>query len=158
MIGSAEVGGQYTVKVYESEKEQLDDDSWRHTRIILSPDSSDVTFEPIVLEGVGDGDVRVLAQLTHAPAGPPANTGSRIRLKPSETSPSACLGRKSRTTNAIIPTRAMSITSEVCFTGLESYRVGVRCRVVLRLQCSSAAQGVDPHVEVVPLRPRGPCR
>lgn len=62
-IQDAEVGGQYTVKIYESEKEQSDDGSWRHTRIVLSPDSSDATFEPIVLEGESGHEVRVLAEL-----------------------------------------------------------------------------------------------
>ena len=62
-IQDAEVGGQYTVKVYASEKEQLGDGSWRHTQVVLNPDSSDAAFGPIELEDGDDDGVRVLAQL-----------------------------------------------------------------------------------------------
>ena len=62
-IQDAESGGQYTVKVYQSEKEHRDDGSWRHTRVSLNPDSTDQRFAPIVLESIAEGGVRVLAQL-----------------------------------------------------------------------------------------------
>ena len=41
-------GNRYTVKVYHSEKTQHDE-TWAHTKITLSPQSSDASFQPIVL-------------------------------------------------------------------------------------------------------------
>jgi hypothetical protein len=54
-IADPETGGQYTVKVYSSEKVPAEDGGWRHRRITLRPDSDRPGFEPIVIE-VGDGD------------------------------------------------------------------------------------------------------
>lgn len=54
-IDDPETGGQYTIKVYSSEKVQAEDGGWRHRRITLRPDSDRPGFEPIVIE-VGDGD------------------------------------------------------------------------------------------------------
>lgn len=59
-IQDSEAGGSYTVKRYESEK-QGDTESWRHTRIKLLPENPE--FEPIVLEGISEGDVSVIAEL-----------------------------------------------------------------------------------------------
>ena len=46
-IYDSETGGHYTVKVYESEKINTPDDSWRHTKIILRPDSNLSGYELI---------------------------------------------------------------------------------------------------------------
>ncbi|MDA0226289.1 MAG: DUF2075 domain-containing protein [Proteobacteria bacterium] len=54
-IADPETGGQYTVKVYSSEKVPAEEGGWRHRRITLRPDSDRPGFEPIVIE-VGDGD------------------------------------------------------------------------------------------------------
>ncbi len=54
-----ETGERYTVKRYESEKTK-DGDSWRHARIILKPVNPD--FQPIVLTGVEEGQVQVIAE------------------------------------------------------------------------------------------------
>lgn len=54
-IDDPETGGQYTIKVYSSEKVPAEDGGWRHRRITLRPDSDRPGFEPIVIE-VGDGD------------------------------------------------------------------------------------------------------
>jgi len=54
-IADPETGGQYTVKVYSSEKVPAEEGGWRHWRITLRPDSDRPGFEPIVIE-VGDGD------------------------------------------------------------------------------------------------------
>ncbi|MDT3678655.1 MAG: DUF2075 domain-containing protein [Burkholderiaceae bacterium] len=54
-IDDPETGGQYTIKVYASEKLPVKDGGWRHRRITLHPDSDRPEFEPIVLE-VEDGD------------------------------------------------------------------------------------------------------
>lgn len=53
-IADSETGGRYTVKVYRSEKVPAEDGGWRHSRIILSPDSDQPGFEPIVLEMARD--------------------------------------------------------------------------------------------------------
>jgi len=55
--------GSYTVKLYESEKEATDDGSWRHTRITLKPDSTDATYQPLVFEDLGEGELRIIAEL-----------------------------------------------------------------------------------------------
>ncbi len=55
-----ETGQRYTVKRYESEKVQ-DGDSWRHAKITLKPVNPD--FEPILLDGADEGQVRVIAEL-----------------------------------------------------------------------------------------------
>ena len=60
-IEDPEFGGRYTVKIYESEKAQSDD-SWGHSVVRLKPDSDEPSFEPIVLEDIEDGDLRVIAE------------------------------------------------------------------------------------------------
>lgn len=62
-ISDSELGGRYTVKVYESEKVATEDGGWRHTVIRLKPDSDDASFEPIVLEDVDEGALTVIAEL-----------------------------------------------------------------------------------------------
>ncbi len=52
-----ETGQRYTVKRYESERQE---DSWRHVRITLRPVNPD--FEPIVLTG-DEGELQVIAEL-----------------------------------------------------------------------------------------------
>ena len=55
-----ETGARYTVKRYESERVG-DGDSWRHARITLKPNNPE--FEPIVLTGMDEGEVAVVAEL-----------------------------------------------------------------------------------------------
>lgn len=55
-----EHGGQYTVKLYESEKVFAADGSFRHTRITLKPLNPDVA--PIVLAPEDEGEVRVVGE------------------------------------------------------------------------------------------------
>jgi len=55
-----ETGDRYTVKRYESEKHESGD-TWRHARVTLKPENPD--FQPIVLTGVEDGAVRVIAEV-----------------------------------------------------------------------------------------------
>ena len=59
-IQDHETGGSYTVKRYESEK-QADGDSWRHTVIRLVPENPE--FDAIVLKGIREGDVSVIAEM-----------------------------------------------------------------------------------------------
>jgi hypothetical protein len=58
-----EMGGRFTVKVYESTKVDASDGTWNHQEVRLRPDSHDPTFQPIVLnqEG-GTPDVAILAE------------------------------------------------------------------------------------------------
>lgn len=62
-IQDADAGGSYTVKLYESEKEAGGEEAggWRHGMIRLLPANPE--FEPIVLTGVDEGDVEVIAEL-----------------------------------------------------------------------------------------------
>jgi type III restriction enzyme len=58
-VTDSDTGGQYTVKVYDSEK-RVTEDEREHTRITLKP--LNPKYEPIVLRTSEDGDVRVLAE------------------------------------------------------------------------------------------------
>jgi type I restriction enzyme R subunit len=62
-IQDSDAGGSYTVKRYESEKEPggKEGDGWRHKVIRLVPENPDL--EPIVLTGIDEGDVSVVAEL-----------------------------------------------------------------------------------------------
>jgi uncharacterized protein len=48
-IADPETGGQYTIKVYSSEKVPDDNGGWRHQRITLRPDSDVPSFKPLIL-------------------------------------------------------------------------------------------------------------
>jgi type I restriction enzyme R subunit len=61
-IADPETGGSYTVKVYESTK-WMSGGEWRHSDISLKPDSTDPSFQPLVLTDVEDeNDVLVVAE------------------------------------------------------------------------------------------------
>jgi hypothetical protein len=62
-IQDPEMGGQFTVKVYESETQELGDGEWQHSRILLKPASTDPGFQPIVLEELVEGELVVVAEL-----------------------------------------------------------------------------------------------
>lgn len=62
-IDDPDLGGRYTVKVYESEKVADGDGGWRHRRMILRPDSDRSGYAPIVLEAGDAGDVQIVAEL-----------------------------------------------------------------------------------------------
>lgn len=59
-----DTGNRYTVKKYKSETENLDDGSWRHTRITLSPLNPE--FQNIVLENIPGHAFRVAAEFITA--------------------------------------------------------------------------------------------
>jgi hypothetical protein len=61
LISDPETTRQFTIKRYKSEKEYFDDGTWRHKKIILSPDNND--FNDIVLEDVPAVEFRVVAEL-----------------------------------------------------------------------------------------------
>lgn len=63
-IADPETGGQYTIKVYSSEKVPAEDGGWRHHRIALRPDSDQSGFEPIVIElGEDEEGFAVVAEM-----------------------------------------------------------------------------------------------
>lgn len=62
-IADTDTSGHYTVKIYESTKESLVDGTWRHTSIILRPDSYLPGYEPIVLSEEQAEDLRVVGEL-----------------------------------------------------------------------------------------------
>ena len=62
-IQDAETGGHFTLKRYQSEKEKAPDGTWRHTRIVLRPESDRDGYEPIVLEETDDAGLQVIAEL-----------------------------------------------------------------------------------------------
>ena len=63
-----ETGQRFTVKRYASVKAQADD-TWRHTRITLSPVNPD--FASIVLTPDGESDLEVIAELVEVLQGDP---------------------------------------------------------------------------------------
>ena len=62
-IADTDTSCHYTVKIYESTKEIQDDGTWRHTSIILRPDSYLPGYEPIVLNEEQADDLRVIGEL-----------------------------------------------------------------------------------------------
>ncbi len=60
-IIDTESGSNYTVKEYRSSKSE-DENGWSHTKIILSPRSTDSSFEPIVLTEDNQSSFRVVAE------------------------------------------------------------------------------------------------
>ena len=60
LVADPETNQRYTIKRYRSEKEFFEDGTWRHKRIILSPDNRG--FTDIVLEDVSATDFRVVAE------------------------------------------------------------------------------------------------
>ena len=61
-IEDPELGGQFTVKRYSSEKVATPDGAWRHGRVTLAPMSDLSTFQPIVLEPAEEDAVRIVAE------------------------------------------------------------------------------------------------
>lgn len=62
-IADPDHGGRYTVKVYESTKVPDGEGGWRHAELRLKPDTDAPGYGPIVLEGVEEGAVQVIAEL-----------------------------------------------------------------------------------------------
>lgn len=62
-IEDPELGGSYTVKLYSSEKSSGPEDSWHHTRVVLSPDSTDPTFMPLEFGPEASETVQIVAEL-----------------------------------------------------------------------------------------------
>ncbi|KPF45937.1 AAA family ATPase [beta proteobacterium AAP51] len=62
-IADPDTGGRYTLKRYRSEKVADEAGGWRHTRIVLQPESDQPGYAPIVLElGPEQDEVQVVAE------------------------------------------------------------------------------------------------
>ena len=61
-IADPENGGQYTVKVYSSQKIEKDG-SWEHQSVTLSPDSTDAVFAPLTFDKAALGSLTIVAEL-----------------------------------------------------------------------------------------------
>ena len=62
-IHDADTGGHFTVKTYESKKEIFPDGTWKHSQIVLRPETTALGYEPIVLNPESAKDLRVIAEL-----------------------------------------------------------------------------------------------
>jgi hypothetical protein len=51
------------VEVHQSGREQTADGSWRHTSVVLRPDTNAPGYEPIVLTSEAAADLRIIAEL-----------------------------------------------------------------------------------------------
>ena len=63
-ISDVDTGSRVTVKIYQSDKvESNEEGGWRHSRIVLKPDSTDERYQPIVLEPGEADSLKVVAEL-----------------------------------------------------------------------------------------------
>ena len=62
-IYDTETGGHFTVKTYESKKEIFPDGTWRHSQIVLRPETTAPGFEAIILNPESEGNLNVIAEL-----------------------------------------------------------------------------------------------
>ena len=60
-IQDPDTGGQYTVKIYRSEKAEMGD-SWSHQRIRLELDSNNQVFQPLTLEAKEFTELKVIGE------------------------------------------------------------------------------------------------
>ena len=60
-IQDPDTGGQYTVKIYRSEKTATED-SWSHRSIRLEPDSMDFNFKPLTFKPETMNELRVIGE------------------------------------------------------------------------------------------------
>jgi uncharacterized protein len=62
-ITDTDMGGHYTVKIYESTKEVRPDGTWHHSSILLRPDTTASGYEPIKLSEEQSNELMVIAEL-----------------------------------------------------------------------------------------------
>jgi hypothetical protein len=62
-IHDTDTGGHFTVKTYESKKEIFPDGTWKHSQIVLKPETTAPGYKPIVLKPEFEQDLRVIAEL-----------------------------------------------------------------------------------------------
>jgi len=78
-VADTETGGEYTLKVYSSEKTASDDGEWQHERITLKPINPE--YQPLVLETGEAGMVIAVAELLKVLAVSGAECNTVIELK-----------------------------------------------------------------------------
>jgi len=61
-IQDMDTGASYTVKLYRSEK-IIEEDKWRHSRVILKPDSNIKGYMDLVFDGDMDSELKVVGEL-----------------------------------------------------------------------------------------------
>jgi phage repressor protein C with HTH and peptisase S24 domain len=61
-INDEDLGGQYTVKLYHSEKTVSPDDEWMHTKITLKPDTTTVGYDDIIISDNDAGTLIIIAE------------------------------------------------------------------------------------------------
>jgi uncharacterized protein len=61
-IHDTEIGGHFTVKLYNSEKVSGEESDWRHSRITLTPDTNADGYSPIIIEGAELDEFRIIAE------------------------------------------------------------------------------------------------
>jgi hypothetical protein len=59
-VSDPETQQSFTIKRYQSEKEDLGDGQWRHRRIVLSPDNK--SFKDIIIKDASGEEFRVIAE------------------------------------------------------------------------------------------------
>lgn len=62
-ISDNDFGGHYTIKVYESTKQQLDDGTWKHISVVLRPDTNSPGYKEIVFKEDQAEELRVIAEM-----------------------------------------------------------------------------------------------
>jgi len=72
-IADPDHGGRYTVKVYRSRREVTEDGSPEHAEVQLEPDTDAPGYEPIVLRGMPEDAIRVVAEVVEVLPGAPGD-------------------------------------------------------------------------------------
>jgi hypothetical protein len=62
-ISDEDTGSRVTVKIYHSEKVPAEEGEWRHSRIVLKPDSTDDRYRPIIFKHRQAENLKVVAEL-----------------------------------------------------------------------------------------------
>lgn len=62
-IHDPDLGGSYTIKVYQSEKKAVADGEWTHARVTLKPDSTDPSYAALEFGPDTVGDLSIVAEL-----------------------------------------------------------------------------------------------
>lgn len=65
-IQDIEMGGQYTVKEYHSQKSYVSDDNWEHQIIILKPKTNTLGYKEIVLKPSQQDDLKIIGEFVLA--------------------------------------------------------------------------------------------
>ena len=61
-IADPDLEGPFTLKVWESDKEEAEGESWRHKEVRLKPDTNASGYQTIVLQDVAEDEIRLVAE------------------------------------------------------------------------------------------------